>query len=60
LLALKALSVESVPVDVTAKWVLVVDDDEDTRETVVECLGSEGHPAVAASGGVAALRMMKL
>jgi hypothetical protein len=35
-----------VPVDVTAKWVLVVDDDEDTRETVVECLRSEGYLAV--------------
>ena len=45
--------------DVTAKWVLVVDDDEDSRETVVECLRSEGYLAVAAPGGVAALRMMR-
>ena len=44
--------------DVTAKWVLVVDDDEDTREIMVECLRSEGYLAVAARGGVAALRMM--
>lgn len=44
--------------DVTAKWVLVVDDDEDTREIVVECLRSEGYLAVAAPGGVAALRTM--
>jgi CheY-like chemotaxis protein len=54
----EALGVESPPVDVTAKWVLVVDDDEDTREIVVECLRSEGYLAVAARGGVAALRMM--
>jgi len=45
-------------VDVTAKWVLVVDDDEDTREIVVESLRSEGYLAIAASGGVAALKMM--
>lgn len=44
--------------DVTAKWVLVVDDDEDTRETLVECLRSEGYLAVAAPGSVAALRMI--
>jgi CheY-like chemotaxis protein len=30
-------------VDVAAKRVLVVDDDEDTREIVVECLRSEGE-----------------
>jgi CheY-like chemotaxis protein len=46
-------------VDVAAKWVLVVDDDEDTREIVVECLRSEGYPAVAASGAVSALRLMR-
>jgi CheY-like chemotaxis protein len=45
-------------VDVAAKWVLVVDDDEDTRETVVECLRSEGYLAIAAPGGIVALRMM--
>jgi CheY-like chemotaxis protein len=45
-------------VDVAAKWVLVVDDDQDGREIVVECLRSEGYLAVAASGGVAALRMI--
>jgi CheY-like chemotaxis protein len=53
-----ALRVESLPVDIAAKWVLVVDDDEDTREIVVECLRSEGYLAVAAPGAVAALRMM--
>ena len=44
--------------DVRAKWVLVVDDDQDTREIVVECLRSEGYLAVAAPGGIAALRMI--
>ena len=45
--------------DVTAKWILVVDDDEDIREIVVDCLRSEGYLAIAASGGVAALQMME-
>ena len=45
--------------DVAGKWVLVVDDDEDTREIVVECLRSEGYLAVAAPGAVSALRMMR-
>src|SRR4029078_8123262 len=41
-----------------SKWVLVVDDDEDTRELVVELLQVGGYLAVAAPGGTAALRMM--
>jgi CheY-like chemotaxis protein len=41
-----------------SKWVLVVDDDEDTRELVVELLQGGGYLAVAAPGGTAALRMM--
>ena len=38
-----------------SKWVLVVDDDEDTRELVVELLQGGGYLAVAAPGGTAAL-----
>jgi CheY-like chemotaxis protein len=42
----------------TAKWVLVVDDDEDNRESVVDVLQGAGYIATAAPGGTAALRMM--
>jgi two-component system, NtrC family, C4-dicarboxylate transport response regulator DctD len=42
----------------TAKWVLVVDDDEDNRDSVVDVLQSAGYVAAAAPGGTAALRMM--
>ena len=42
----------------TAKWVLVVDDDEDNRDSVVEMLQGAGYIATAAPEGTAALRMM--
>jgi CheY-like chemotaxis protein len=42
----------------TAKWVLVVDDDEDNCDSVVDVLQSAGYVATAAPGGSAALRMM--
>ena len=42
----------------TAKWVLVVDDDEDNRDSVVEVLQGAGYAATAAPGAAAALRMM--
>jgi two-component system, NtrC family, C4-dicarboxylate transport response regulator DctD len=42
----------------TAKWVLVVDDDEDNRDSVVDVLQGAGYIATAAPGGTAALRMM--
>ena len=42
----------------SAKWVLVVDDDEDNRDAVVEVLQDAGYTASAAPGGAAALRMM--
>ena len=42
----------------TAKWVLVVDDDEDNRDSVVEMLQGAGYMATAAPEGTAALRMM--
>ena len=41
-----------------SRWVLVVDDDKDTRELVVELLQDGGYLAIAAPGGTAALRMM--
>ena len=41
-----------------AKWVLVVDDDEDIRTITVDVIESAGYLAVAAPGGAAALRMM--
>jgi DNA-binding response OmpR family regulator len=37
---------------------MVVDDDEDTRTTVVEVLQAAGYEALAVPGGIAALRMM--
>jgi CheY-like chemotaxis protein len=42
-----------------SKWVLVVDDDQDTREIVVEMLEDAGYAAIAAAGGAAALRLMQ-
>jgi CheY-like chemotaxis protein len=42
----------------TAKWVLVVDDDEDNRDSVVETLQDAGYTATAAPEGTVALRMM--
>ena len=42
----------------TARWVLVVDDDEDNRDSVVDVLQGAGYVATAAPGGTAALRMM--
>jgi CheY-like chemotaxis protein len=41
-----------------AKWVLVVDDDDDLRNFVVEMLQGAGYAATGASGGAAALTMM--
>jgi two-component system C4-dicarboxylate transport response regulator DctD len=41
-----------------AQWVLVVDDDEDNRDSVVDVLQGAGYVANAAPGGTAALRMM--
>ena len=42
----------------TAKWVLVVDDDEDNRDSVVDVLQGAGYIATAAPGGTVALRMI--
>ena len=44
----------------TAKWVLVVDDDEDNRDPVVEMLQGAGYIATAAPEGTSALRMMEI
>lgn len=41
-----------------AEYVLVVDDDEDSRNVVVELLQGAGYSATAAPGGAAALRIM--
>ncbi len=41
-----------------AQWVMVVDDDEDVRTTVVEVLQGAGYEALGVPGGIAALRMM--
>jgi two-component system, chemotaxis family, chemotaxis protein CheY len=40
------------------KWVLVVDDDEDVRNSVVEVLQGAGYTATGATGGAAALLAM--
>jgi CheY-like chemotaxis protein len=42
-----------------AKWVMIVDDDEDIRAIVVDVLQNAGYLAVALPGGGAALRMME-
>jgi CheY-like chemotaxis protein len=42
-----------------AKWVLVVDDDEDICAATVDVLRGAGYVAMSAPGGVAALRMIR-
>ncbi|MDX2093744.1 MAG: response regulator [Kofleriaceae bacterium] len=42
----------------TATSILVVDDDDDIRETIVEALSDEGFEAVGASDGAEALRVL--
>lgn len=41
------------------KWVLVVDDDDDGRQTVVECLNEAGYRARGVSGGTEALEVLR-
>ena len=41
------------------KWVLVVDDDDDNRQIVVECLNQAGYHATGAPGGAAALEILR-
>lgn len=43
----------------TAAFILVVDDDQDIRETVVEVLADEGYEVIGASDGAEALRVMR-
>jgi CheY-like chemotaxis protein len=42
------------------KFVLVVDDDPDIRETLEMVLGNNGHPVVSAGDGAEALRCLEL
>jgi CheY-like chemotaxis protein len=41
------------------KWVLVVDDDDDNRQIVVECLNQAGYRAKGVSGGAEALEVLR-
>ena len=41
-----------------AKWVLVVDDDDDIRSVTIDVLESAGYLALGAPGGIEALRIM--
>jgi CheY-like chemotaxis protein len=43
-----------------AKWVLVVDDDDDGRESIVECLNEAGYSARGVSGCTEALEVLRL
>jgi CheY-like chemotaxis protein len=43
----------------TVKWVLVVDDDDDSREIVLEILNESGYHATGVSGGEAALEILR-
>ena len=45
--------------DERPKWVLVVDDDADVCAATIDVLEGAGYSAVAAPGGVAALRMIQ-
>jgi len=40
------------------KWILVVDDDEDNRDSIVEVLNDGGYEAKGASGGEHALAIL--
>ena len=42
------------------KWVLVVDDDEDNRDSLVEFLNDAGYQAKGVAGGTAALDLLRL
>jgi two-component system response regulator FlrC len=42
-----------------AKWVLVVDGDDDSREIVVECLNEAGYHAKGVSSSAAALEVLR-
>jgi CheY-like chemotaxis protein len=42
------------------RWVLVVDDDEDNRDSIVEVLKDSGYEARGASGGEHALAIMSV
>ncbi len=41
------------------KWVLVVDDDDDSREVVVDCLNEAGYHARGVSGCIEALEVLR-
>ena len=43
----------------TSGYILVVDDDDDIRETIVEVLSDEGFEAIGASDGLEALHVMR-
>jgi len=42
-----------------AKWVLVVDDDDDGRESVIEYLNDAGYHARGVSGGTEAIEVLR-
>jgi CheY-like chemotaxis protein len=42
-----------------ARFILVVDDDRDIRDSLVELLEEHGYPAVGASNGVEALDILR-
>lgn len=42
-----------------ARFILVVDDDRDIRDSLVELLEDQGHPAVGAANGVEALEVLR-
>jgi CheY-like chemotaxis protein len=44
---------------VSSTWILVVDDDEDIRETVVLLLGSKGYDTISAGDGLEALQIIR-
>jgi CheY-like chemotaxis protein len=52
-------SVEPGDASTPAKWVLVVDDDEDTRDAMVDLLNEGGYAAKGARGGGEALAILR-
>jgi CheY-like chemotaxis protein len=41
------------------RWILIVDDDDDVRETLADLLRGEGYSVRAAAGGAAATQILR-
>jgi len=46
-------------IDEAKKWILLVDDDKDTRDVLVDLLNDAGYQAKAAASGAAAMAILQ-